>query len=144
MILKTMTSLRQLYTMTMVFSFTIINSNRLTLWPQDVHSRFRKEDGEDVVGRFNERFLLSLSVCPSCLVIDDELNILPISSFARYVLALPSSVFSPPTRTIKPIENRLVGDETPAQKELRELTLSLKDTHPVYELVSVAKTVDQV
>lgn len=110
-LLRTMTSLRQLYTMAM-----------------DVHARFRKDESEDVAGRFNERFLLSLSVCPTCLVIDDELNILPVSSFAR---------------AIKPVDGHMVGEETSTQKELRELKASLADVHPVNELVSVAKTVDQ-
>ena len=29
--------------------------------------------------RFNERFILSLSNCKTCIAIDDELNILPIT-----------------------------------------------------------------
>lgn len=48
------------------------------------------------------------------------------------------------TRTIKPVEGHLVGEETSAQRELRELKGSLKDVHPVSELVSIAKSVDQV
>ena len=61
LLLHSMTSLKQLYTMTM-----------------DVHARFRTEAHQDVVGRFNERFLLSLASCTNCLVLDDELNVLPI------------------------------------------------------------------
>lgn len=38
-----------------------------------------------VVPRFNERFILSLSDCTSCLVLDDELNILPLSSHVQYI-----------------------------------------------------------
>jgi N-acetyltransferase 10 len=33
--------------------------------------------------RFNERFLLSLSNCKTCLAIDDELNILPITQHIK-------------------------------------------------------------
>lgn len=33
-----------------------------------------------MVNRFNERFLLSLADNPRCLVLDDALNVLPISS----------------------------------------------------------------
>jgi N-acetyltransferase 10 len=44
----------------------------------DVHSRYRTEAHQNVQPRFNERFILSLSNCNSCLAIDDELNILPI------------------------------------------------------------------
>jgi N-acetyltransferase 10 len=62
LLLRTMTSLRQLYTMTM-----------------DVHARYRTEAHNDVTARFNERFILSLGSCENCLVLDDELNVLPIS-----------------------------------------------------------------
>ena len=52
-LLNPMNSLKQFYTMTM-----------------DAHERFRTESHHDVVPRFNERFLLSLSDCDSCVVID--------------------------------------------------------------------------
>eukprot|EP01035_Chromulina_nebulosa_P031407 gene31406-41872_t len=45
-LLKTVRSLKQLYTMTM-----------------DVHSRFRTESHHEVIPRFNERFILSLADC---------------------------------------------------------------------------------
>lgn len=63
MLFNTMTSLKQLYTISM-----------------DVHSRYRTEAHALVEPRFNERFILSLSSCKTCLAIDDELNILPITS----------------------------------------------------------------
>ncbi|KAJ2801861.1 N-acetyltransferase 10, partial [Coemansia furcata] len=62
LLLKSMRSLKQLYTMTM-----------------DVHARYRTEVHGDVVSRFNERFILSLADNRACLVVDDELNVLPIS-----------------------------------------------------------------
>ncbi|KAJ7422621.1 hypothetical protein WISP_37200 [Willisornis vidua] len=71
-LLRTMNSLKQLYTMTM-----------------DVHSRYRTEAHQDVVGRFNERFILSVASCNNCLVIDDQLNILPISSHAANITPVP-------------------------------------------------------
>ena len=43
----------------------------------DVHARYRTEGQGDVVPRFNERFILSLSNNANCLVCDDELNVLP-------------------------------------------------------------------
>ena len=46
LLLKTVKSLNQLYTMTM-----------------DVHSRYRTEAHHEIVPRFNERFILSLSKC---------------------------------------------------------------------------------
>ncbi|CAI7807913.1 unnamed protein product [Closterium sp. NIES-53] len=56
----------------------------------DVHARYRTESHGDVVGRFNERFILSLASCPTCCVMDDELNILPLSSHMR--LLQPSAL----------------------------------------------------
>jgi N-acetyltransferase 10 len=53
----------------------------------DVHNRFRTEAHKDVVARFNERFLLSLAQCSAALVVDDELNVLPISTAAKNFLA---------------------------------------------------------
>lgn len=54
-----------------------------------VGKRFRTESSGDVVGRFNERFMLTLGDCKSCLVCDDELNVLPLSSHARDIVPLP-------------------------------------------------------
>eukprot|EP01134_Creolimax_fragrantissima_P008107 CFRG8107T1 len=111
LLLRTMTSLRQLYTMTM-----------------DVHSRFRTEAHQDVVARFNERFLLSLGDCQNCLVLDDELNVLPISSHSR---------------TMTTVAMTTKKEETPSMMELNELKSSLKDTQPVGVLVDKAYTLDQ-
>lgn len=95
---------------------------------QEAHQRYRTESHQDVVGRFNERFLLSLGNCEECLVLDDELNILPISSHARGIV---------------PFQRDEDSDLTPEQRELADLKASLADTQPVGALVDVAKTVDQ-
>ncbi|XP_009562715.2 RNA cytidine acetyltransferase [Cuculus canorus] len=111
-LLRTMNSLKQLYTMTM-----------------DVHSRYRTEAHQDVVGRFNERFILSLASCKNCMVIDDQLNILPISSHVANITPVP-----PQSQ-----EDRL----QPQDLELKELKESLQDTQPVGVLVDGCKTLDQ-
>lgn len=109
-LLKSMSSLKQLYTMTM-----------------DIHSRYRTEAHDDVVARFNERFILSLGSNPNCLVVDDELNVLPISG-AKSVKALPPAD----------------SDElTPKQQELKDLKESLEDVQPAGSLVSLSRTVNQ-
>ena len=112
LLLKGMSSLKQLYTLSM-----------------DIHSRYRTEAHDDVTARFNERFILSLGSCDSCLVVDDELNVLPISG-GKNVQALP-----PPD----PEE----AGKTPQGKELESIKEGLVDTQPVGSLVSLAKTVDQ-
>ncbi|KIW21275.1 hypothetical protein PV08_01855 [Exophiala spinifera] len=112
LLLKGMKSLKQLYTMSM-----------------DVHSRYRTEAHDDVVARFNERFILSLGSCESCLVIDDEMNVLPISG-GKNVQALPPPVSA---------EDSML----PNKRELKEIKDSLADSKPVGPLISLAKTVDQ-
>jgi N-acetyltransferase 10 len=90
-----------------------------------VHARYRTSSQHDVVARFNERFILSLSSCDDCLVLDDELNVLPISR----------------GKDITPVkeERRKKTEES----ELKELKETLTDTKPVGDLVKLAKTVDQ-
>ncbi|KAG9292175.1 hypothetical protein G9A89_023895 [Geosiphon pyriformis] len=112
LLLKTMKSLKQLYTLTM-----------------DVHSRYRTSSHDDVVARFNERFILSLGFCDNCLVVDDELNVLPISA-GKNVKPLPLK--SPQDTNI-----------TAPQIELKELKESLADTQPAGSLVETARTLDQ-
>ncbi|WJX27399.1 hypothetical protein P8452_16218 [Trifolium repens] len=63
LLIRSLSSLTRLYTMVM-----------------DVHKRFRTESHMEATGRFNERFLLSLASCKACVFMDDEMNILPISS----------------------------------------------------------------
>lgn len=108
LLLRTMTSLRQLYTMTM-----------------DVHSRYRTEAFADVKARFNERFLLSLTNCGNALVLDDELNVLPISATAA---------------SIEPIAAPL---EDAQAAELREIQAATGDTEIVGALAASCVTLDQ-
>ncbi|KIH88244.1 N-acetyltransferase 10 [Sporothrix brasiliensis 5110] len=122
LLLKSMTSLRQLYTMTM-----------------DVHSRYRTEAHTDVVPRFNERFILSLGGCDACLVIDDELNVLPISQ-GKEVKPLP-----PPSDDDDDDEDGggEGGSRSENTRKLAELKDSLSDTPPIGSLVPLARTLDQ-
>lgn len=109
MLLKSMNSLKQLYAMTM-----------------DIHSRYRTEAHDDVVARFNERFLLSLGSCSTCLVVDDELNVLPVSG-GKHIKPLP------------PADDEL----TPKQQELADLKDSLEEVQPAGSLVNLARTLNQ-
>lgn len=53
LLLQSMSNLRQFYNLTM-----------------EVHSRFQTESFKDIVPRFNERFILSLSQNPDCIFLD--------------------------------------------------------------------------
>ncbi|KAG2214648.1 hypothetical protein INT46_005665 [Mucor plumbeus] len=110
LLLKSMNSLKQLYTMTM-----------------DVHSRYRTEAHSDIIARFNERFILSLGSCETCLVVDDELNVLPISA----------------GKNVKPLAIKQSDEKSAEEIELAELKESLVDTEPVGSLVKCTRTIDQ-
>uniref|UniRef100_A0A2M4BBX0 RNA cytidine acetyltransferase n=2 Tax=Anopheles marajoara TaxID=58244 RepID=A0A2M4BBX0_9DIPT len=110
LLLKTISSLKQLYTMSM-----------------DVHKRYRTEAHQNVTCRFNERLILSLADCSRCLLVNDDLTVLPLSSR---------------TADVKPVEVALIG---PSQQNelLAELKESLVDTPPAGPLVSLCRTYDQ-
>lgn len=93
----------------------------------DVHSRFRTAAHQDVVPRFNERFILSLASCDSTLVLDDELNVLPISLR---------------TRTVGKINNE--EERAAVAAKLEDLKQELQDVQPVGSLVDMCRTQDQV
>ncbi|CAJ0592877.1 unnamed protein product [Cylicocyclus nassatus] len=75
LLMKTVNSLRQLYTITM-----------------DVHNRYRTESHTQIVARFNERFILSLASCKNIVVVDDQLHILPISGHIQSLEPVQPSV----------------------------------------------------
>lgn len=109
LLLRSMSSLKQLYTMTM-----------------DVHKRFRTEAHQDVVCRFNERFLLSLTANKRCLVVDDQLNVLPLSSH---------------NLSVEPVGKGEITSEQDTQ--LVDLKENLRDTQPAGSLIECCKTLDQ-
>ena len=78
-----------------------------------------------MTARFNERFILSLGSCDDCLVLDDELNVLPISR----------------GKDIKPIEDS--RGKNKEESELKDLKDNMADTKPIGDLVKLAKTIDQ-
>ncbi|XP_068246031.1 RNA cytidine acetyltransferase [Palaemon carinicauda] len=96
-LLQTMTSLRQLYTMSM-----------------DVHSRYRTEAHSHVVPRFNERFILSLPSCSTCAVLDDQLRILPLSSHLKDLQPAPKPSADDPLlpheQELKDLKESIKGD----------------------------------
>jgi len=115
LLLKTMDSLRQLYKLSM-----------------DAHTNLRTETHIDFEPRFNERFILSLRECEACLVVDDELNILPLSAHSKQLKAL-----------VSPEEEGSEVPLTAKERELLELKESTADTQPLGPILSVAKTLDQ-
>ncbi|GAA0144820.1 RNA processing factor [Lithospermum erythrorhizon] len=112
LLLRSLSSLTSLYTMVM-----------------DVHDRFRTESHSQATGRFNERFLLSLASCKSCIVMDDELNILPISSHMK---------------SIAPVSVQEDSEGlSEAEQDLKHLKEQLNDDYPVGPLLKKCCTLDQ-
>ena len=69
-------------------------------------------------GRFNERLVLSLASNPACLLMDDELNILPTSSHVSRIQPIPLTEDGLPD----------VPGAGGSAAELKELVESLKET----------------
>lgn len=110
LLLKTISSLKQLYTMSM-----------------DVHKRYRTEAHQNVTCRFNERLILSLADCNRCLLVNDDLTVLPLSS---------------KTASVQTIDVSDIRDSH--EKELlQDLKESLRDTPPAGNLVNLCRTHDQ-
>ncbi|ESQ44276.1 hypothetical protein EUTSA_v10005765mg [Eutrema salsugineum] len=95
----------------------------------DVHDRFRTESHSEAAGRFNERFLLSIASCKACVVMDDELNILPLSSHIRYITQVPTEMDS--------------EGLSEAERDLKSLKDELSDDFPVGPLIKKCCTLDQ-
>ncbi|BGP35630.1 N-acetyltransferase 10 [Rhodotorula toruloides] len=121
-LLQGMSSLRELYSMTM-----------------DVHSRYRSSMSDaSPVARFNERFLLSLGNNPSCLVVDDELNVLPISA-GKDIVPLDPDLGVGVARSSSKGKRR----EQEGEAELRALKESMADTKGIGDVLAEARTLDQ-
>lgn len=84
-------------------------------------------------GRFNERLVLSLAECPACILMDDEMNILPTSSHVRAIKPLPLDADGAPVD--------LPGRG--AAEELKALVATLEDTQPAGALTATCHSLDQ-
>ncbi|KAG8391484.1 hypothetical protein BUALT_Bualt01G0192500 [Buddleja alternifolia] len=105
----------------------------------DVHERYCKESHSQAAARFNERFLLSLASCKSCIVMDGELNILPISSHMKSISSFPvredSERLSEAERELKNLKEQL-NDDFPVGPLIRKCcTMSFVPEHIDYEVV---------
>lgn len=125
LLLQTMTSLRQLYSLSM-----------------DVHARYRSASSdEDPVARFNERFLLSLSASPNCLLLDDELNVLPLSK-GQDIRALPETASGQSAGGVgSAVQQSAARKER--NMELSSLQNDVSETRIVGQVIKHCRTLDQ-
>jgi len=71
-LLRSMDSLRQIHSMAM-----------------DCHSRYKTESHQTVEGRFNKRLVESLKTCANCIVLNDDMEVLPVCDKLNGLKALP-------------------------------------------------------
>ena len=110
LLLKTIKSLKQLYTLNM-----------------DIHKRYRTDSHQEIKCRFNERLILSLADCDRCLMVNDNLTVLPLSNKTANVEPINISQIMKPQNV----------------EELEDLKESLRDTPPAGNLINLCKTLDQ-
>jgi N-acetyltransferase 10 len=70
-------------------------------------------------GRFNERLVLSLAGNVNCMLLDDELNILPTSTLTQHIRPVPLKADGSPD---------VPDPSREAREELQQLKQSLADT----------------
>ncbi|GET87681.1 hypothetical protein, conserved [Leishmania tarentolae] len=115
---RAMRSLRQLYTIAM-----------------DVHARYRTETKKEVVPRFNERFLLSLTDCDTAMCVDDDLNVLPITQKMKsYGKSRKSDAYD---------SDLAVQGRLQHEVDLANVKEKLKPSEDVGPLVQLCQTMDQ-
>ncbi|KAK0183472.1 hypothetical protein PV327_001510 [Microctonus hyperodae] len=107
-LLQSVNSLKQLYKINM-----------------DVHQRFRTEGHQNVVCRFNERFFLSLASCKRCLVVNDNLKVLPI------------------TLQNLQVESVTINSLTDENTDLNIFKETCQDNKSISALINCCKTIDQ-
>lgn len=82
--------------------------------------------------------MLSLSTCESCLVVDDELNLLPISSHAKSLTPIADNTH------IEEVDGRAIEHVmSENERELVNVKKSLESIEISGPLVSQSKTLDQ-
>lgn len=134
LLLKTLTSLKQLYTMSM-----------------DAHARYRTSTRFDAVARFNERFLLSLATNPNCLVVTDQLDVIPFSQHSLEVKAIERTASDDISRMTRVTEEQAELDALKAEVANEYETVQRTSPQQLKDsliglsapLISMAKTLDQ-
>jgi N-acetyltransferase 10 len=111
--LKSMTSLKQLYSMAM-----------------DVHNRFRTDAFAEIHPLFNERMMLSLAVSDSVLFMDDELNMIQQGQDTRIEMNQ--------LRTGEAV----LGLEM-AERSRLELLNSVENNKTIHAILKLTQTIDQ-
>jgi N-acetyltransferase 10 len=120
LMLKSMTTLKQLYSMAM-----------------DVHSRYRTDAFSEVQPLFNERLMLSLASSEGVLFMDDELNLLNLSSIQQ------KSVVAINEEDDEEVEDPVVKSIRVASKNHIDLIESLKTNKIIHSILKLTKTIDQ-
>ncbi|XP_064111307.1 RNA cytidine acetyltransferase-like [Macrobrachium nipponense] len=96
----------------------------------DVHNKLKTYSHPNVFPLFNERFVLSLGWCKSCLIMNDQLQV---------VKELP-----PLSGPVHPVGSVVIEKQEEFHRRLVELQSSLEDAEkPLPQLIGCCRTVDQ-
>ncbi|KAG5613420.1 hypothetical protein H5410_024701 [Solanum commersonii] len=106
-----------------------LSPKSLDTMAMDVHGRCRIASHSHATPRFNERFVLSLASCETCIVMNDEFQILPLSPHLRNI-------------TASPVQEDSEG-LSEAERELRNLKEQLNEDFLIDPLISECCTLDQ-
>ena len=117
LLLQSVESLTQLYSLTM-----------------DIHSRYKTEAFSSIDPRFNMRMLLSLVSCRRCLVLDDELNILPINGGEALETASPA---------LQQQQQQRLQQQQQQQELLQQIISKVQHAPPLDALVRLCVSPDQ-
>ncbi|KAL7290295.1 hypothetical protein TKK_0015995 [Trichogramma kaykai] len=109
---------------------SVKNLEQFHTMDMNVHRRFKTESHKKITHRFNKRFLLSLTDCKRCLILDivkgnEKKKLQLLSETSHNISKKPSKPLIPDT------------------SELDMLKQSLEDTPSVGSIVKCCKTVDQ-
>lgn len=114
-----------------IFQIQHIDSlKKLYTLSMDIHNRYRMWESQIIINRFNERFIQSLLTCPTCIITDDELNILPVSTNINSIIKIDT-------------DTTAAMNITPDTLELQEQKSSLYDTKPIGSQIQICYTLDQ-
>ncbi|CDI82164.1 hypothetical protein EAH_00065170, partial [Eimeria acervulina] len=100
----------------------------------DIHSRYKTEAFSSIDPRFNMRMLLSLVSCRRCLVLDDELNILPINGGEALETASPA---------LQQQQQQRLQQQQQQQELLQQIISKVQHAPPLDALVRLCVSPDQ-
>ncbi|KAB7507756.1 RNA cytidine acetyltransferase [Armadillidium nasatum] len=115
------------------------NLKSLYTYPMDIHSKFTNHCYSDVHYRFNERFVLSLGWCKTCLVLNKDLEVSYEISANKNMLSLLTPKVTKKTEEDERMNALLesVSDAEPPLPQLMKLCKTMDQANAVIKMIDV-------